>query len=125
MEKEKTNSFITRENAVKKIMEKTDYSIEDVEYFYGDYIISPACIAVGQKIKSIREENSLSLEMLANLIPCSPEFIEITEEGLIPPGLHFSKRFIEIFSVGSWEKIFGEVKDAIKSVDEKNNKPRS
>lgn len=99
-----------KSEAIKRIAEVTELPEEDIEKIYGEYISSPACITVGQRMKQIREEDNKTLEDVSVKLSCSPAFLEIIEEGLIPPTAKISLAFADMFHL-PWHQVFDEIKN--------------
>lgn len=100
------------EAIVKKIAKMTDFSEEDVEVFYGSYMLQPFAISTGKKMKKLREEMGLSIRGLAHIFNCSSSFLKLSEEGLIWPSELTAKNYLDFFGV-TFEELFGEMKNFI------------
>jgi len=112
MDKEQSSGFVgtpeERRQAISKIAKTIEFPEYAVEFFYGNTVLHPAVVATGKKMKEIREEKGLSREDIKNHIYCSPAFLELIEEGLIPPTVETGLAFAKYFDL-PWEDIFGDV----------------
>ncbi|MEE1503673.1 MAG: helix-turn-helix transcriptional regulator [Acutalibacteraceae bacterium] len=101
-----------KEKGIKKISERLEMSEDSVKEIYGTYILSPALVTVGKRMKEMREQKGFSLDKMAKELPCSVEFLELIEDGLIPPTSHITIAFTNYFNV-LWNSVFKEVKKFI------------
>lgn len=101
---------IKHETAIEKIIDVMGLTRILVERIYGKHIYHAACVSAGKKLRKLREGRGLSIEILAERIGCSPECIELYEDGVIPPSGKVANAYSDFFNK-TFSELFEEIKD--------------
>lgn len=101
---------IKHETAIEKIIDVMGITKTLVERLYGKYILHSACVTTGKRLRSLRESRGLSVECFAEHIGCSPEYIELYEDGVIPPSGKVANAYTSFFNK-TFTELFDEIKD--------------
>ncbi len=107
----KRENEIKHEAMMKRIIKVMDLTQDSVERVYGNLILQPSCIAAGKKMRVLRESRGLTVECLAENIGCSPEYLKLCEDGVIPPSGRVANAYTIFFN-----KTFSELFDELKSI---------
>lgn len=103
---------IKHETAIEKIIDVMGLTRVLVERMYGKYIYHTACVSTGKKLRKLREGRGLSVECLAECMGCSPEFIELYEDGVIPPSEKVANTYSDFFNK-TFSELFEDIKDVL------------